>query len=327
MVKSSVFTLDSLPWSAENLRQSYFRDFAATRKAIQEHPGYVAHQILNTLHLSLNIYLDSVAELMHSIDAFCMDAQSPEFWARPARRRFESRELAIRRGVFTVVTSAMALVDHARVAKTRMKITDADCQMQLRKIFDENEHRFIQVLRNYIVHSCMTDVDWQRTFSASGKETRFLLRREILLKWDGWDKRARDFINKFPQGIDIDALFNSYRTRVIKYHDWLHGEVARVSEPMLSEYREYERMLNGFETQSWWNLLLEQVLTRHLDPFTYLDRYLTKEELAEVLTLPRRSCDQIERIIEILDEYGSCDEKLRKKVYLAFGIDMPNQEA
>jgi hypothetical protein len=320
------YTLGPLPWSEEALRQAYFRSFTHAQKAIQEHLGFAAHRDLHGLQLSLDIFLNSLAELFQSIDAFHMDAQSARFWTRSTQSQFKSRELAVRRGVFTVATSALALVDHSRKVRKSIAITQEEYQRQLKEIFDEHEHRFIQSLRVCVSHIRMIEADWQRIYSTSGKQTRFLLRREVLLQWDDWDKQARIFIDRHHDGIDIEKLFNTYRARVEKFHLWFHNAIIRVSEPQLSEYREYERMLKRFGTRAWWNLLLEQVVMGRLDPYTYLDRYLTQTELEEVLALPRQSQVQIDRIIEILDEYGACDEELRKKAYRAFGVEIPHSE-
>jgi hypothetical protein len=322
----SDYTLGPLPWSEETLRQAYFRSFTNAQKAIQEHPGFAAHRDLYALQLSLDIFLDSLAELFQSIDAFRMDALSPGFWTRSAQSQFKSRELAVRRGVFTAATSALALVDHSRKVKKRVAITKEEYERQLKETFDEHEHRFVQSLRVCVSHIRMIEADWQRSYSASGKQTQFLLRRDVLLQWDGWDKQARIFIDRHPDGIDIEKLFNNYRTRVEKFHVWFHSEVARVSEPQLSEYRGYEKMLKRFGTRAFWNLLLEQAIMGHLDPFLHLDRYLTRTELEEVLSLPTRSRIQVDRIIEILDEYEACDEELRKKAYRAFGVEIPHCE-
>ena len=52
----------------------------------------------------------------------------------------------------------------------------------------------------------------------------------------------------------------------------------------------------------------------------YLDRYLTEGELAQVMALPPRSVQQVDRVIDIVDEYGACDSELRELVYRAFGV-------
>jgi hypothetical protein len=318
----STYTLGPLPWSEEVLRQAYFRNFIHAQKAIQEHPGFVAHDALCALQLSLDIFLDAVSELFQSTQAFRIDAQSPEFWTRPAQSRFHRRELAVRRGVFTAATSALALVDASR--RIRKKIMVVDYDVKRSAMFSE-EHVFIQKLRNYVSHYRMIEPAWQRSFSATERRTQFLLRPNILLQWDGWEK-ARAFINRYPDGIDVEELFKEYQTCVERFYAWFRKDVARVSEPQLSEYRGYEKMLKRFGTRALWNLLLEQVTTGHLDPFPYLDRYLTRTELDEVLSLPTRSRIQVDRIIEILDEYGACDEELRKKAYRAFGVEIPHCE-
>jgi len=140
----SNYLLGPLPWSEQVLQQAYFRNFTDTQKAIKEHQGFVAHDALCALQLSLDLFLDAVSELFQSTEAFRIEAQLPEFWSRPARSRFNRRELAVRRGVFTAATSALALVDASR--RIRKKITVVDYNVKVSEIFAE-EHQFIQQLR------------------------------------------------------------------------------------------------------------------------------------------------------------------------------------
>lgn len=319
------YTLGPLPWNEDVLRKAYFQNFIETRKVIQEHPGFLVHQDLCVLQLSLEIFLDSVSDLMQSINSFRYDAQSINFWTRPSQSRFEQRELSIRRGVFAAVTSAISLVDHSRVINNKISIKGY--WDQIKESFSDNaEHRFVQGLRNYISHVRMVEPDWRKNISLKGKSTRFLLQQDGLLKWDGWHPLARSFVDSHPEGIDVEFLFDNYRNRVLLFQDWFHSEIARVSEPALSEYRQYERLLNRFDTKTWWSMILKQVISQRLDPFNYLDRYLTKAELDEILAMPMRSKMQIDRIIEILDEYDVCDAEIRGKIYKACGLSIPNNK-
>jgi hypothetical protein len=89
----------------------------------------------------------------------------------------------------------------------------------------------------------------------------------------------------------------------------------------ISDYLRYRRILNRFASESTWTSLLEQVfIPKKLDPYMYLDRYLTKQELEEVLSLPPRSKEQVDRIIQLIDEYGACTEEIRKRVYEFFNV-------
>jgi hypothetical protein len=226
--------------------------------------------------------------------------------------------LAIQRGLFAATTSALSLVDHSRRIRKKVGSISEEYDERVREIFEENEHRFIQDLRNYICHFRILKANWQRTYSVSGRQTQFLLQQEDLLKWNEWDKQARNFIKRYPKGIDVEGLFNRYRIHILEFHKWFCSKITQVSEPYLSEYRGYEKSLKGFGAMAWWKILLMHIINNQIDPFKRLHCYLKESELAEVLTLPMKSRAQIDRIIEILDEDKFCDDELRAMVYRAF---------
>lgn len=317
------YILGPLPWGEDVLRQAYCRNFIDARKAIQEHPGFFAHKELCAIKLSLEIFLDSVSDLFFSIDFFCTDARAMEFWTRPSRSRFEKLVLSIQRGVFSAATSAMSLVDHSR--RVSKKTSIKGYKERIKELFwDNEEHRFVQDLRIYISHVKMVETHWQKDISAKGNFTSFLLRRDDLLEWGKWHSLAKSFINKHPEGVDIEVLFKNYQDCVIGFHHWFHTELARVSDPALSEYQHYERLLNRVDAKASWKIILNQIVRGRLDPFNYLYRYLTKEELDEVLSMPMRTKAQIDQIIKIVDEYEACDTELRNLIYEAFGLDIPD---
>ena len=98
---------------------------------------------------------------------------------------------------------------------------------------------------------------------------------------------------------------------------WFHLPEMSV-RPEIMEYRKYDRILNRFGARAEWKIMLTETLKRNVDPYDYLDRYFNKQELDEVMKLPMRSPKQIDRIIEILDEFDACDEDLRQKIYTLF---------
>ncbi|MDD5746310.1 MAG: hypothetical protein PHO30_03500 [Candidatus Omnitrophica bacterium] len=317
---NSKYALGPLPWEEENLKIAYFSNFKRTRKAIEEHPGFLAHHALKSIRLSLDIFLDSTADLMESIDLFIKESEVSEFWTRPKKERFNKLELSIRRGVFSAIASAMALVDNSR--NISKKFTLPDYQSRIHNTFENNEeHRFIQDLRNFVSHFKMIEVDWRVSWSGEGKHTQFLLQQKKLLCWDGWKPLARKFIEESLEGIDLKILFENYKTRVEEFQFWFHTEIERFSQAELFEYRRYERLLNKFEFKSFWDVIFKQIMrNKKIDPYQYLGYYLNSLEIDEVLSLPMNSRIQVDRIIAILDEYGVCDEELRRWIYLAFKV-------
>jgi hypothetical protein len=214
----------------------------------------------------------------------------------------------------------MALVEHSR--RTVKNITIPGYKKRVAERFANNEeHRFIQALRDYVVHRRMVEANWLVSWSAEGRNCQFLLNQDELLSWDKWDALSGAFIKRHPKGIDVEGLFKNYRDRVESFHGWFREALCAAAEPDLSEYRRYQQMLDRFSAKAEYRVLLEQVvIPKGLDPYDYLDRFLTEDEMDEVLRLRLRSRRQVDRIIEIVDEYGACDAELRKTVYKVFGV-------
>jgi hypothetical protein len=313
--------LGPLPWNTEVLRKAYFRGPFDIRKAIQVHPGYRFHADLLNLGSSLDIFKDSVADLFKSVATFNSESQVNKFWTRSMRQHFDVRLLAVQRGVFSVATTAMALVDHSRVVNQRIKIPSY--QKQVDKYFLTNEeHQFIQGLRQCISHCRVVEAEWEQSWTKTKRHTRFLLHIEKLLAYSNWRPLAKVYMNKHIKGIDLEVLVKKYQACVYEFHSWFHSEIKKMVEPELSEYREYERKINSFASKAEWSMLLKQVvLARGMDPYLYLDRYLSDSELTEVLSLPMRSQKQVDKIIEVVDSYNVCDDELRNVAYRAFGVN------
>lgn len=89
----------------------------------------------------------------------------------------------------------------------------------------------------------------------------------------------------------------------------------------MADYRRCSKRIKGVSSRTWWNVIFQQmVLPAKRDPYQYLDQYLTVEELSEIERLPHKSKAQVDRIIELVDEYDACDTELRQVVYKAFGV-------
>lgn len=313
------YTLGSLPWEEKDLKKEYFHNFIKTRKAIKEHPGFLAHDALQVLRCSLDVFKDFTLDLFHAIDLFAAESQSQDFWFRSKREHFNKLELHIRKSVFSTAMSAMLLVDTARNIVKNFE--PSGYHKYKNETFEGNEeHKFIQDLRNFNCHCRMIEPDWHISWTDTGKQMQFLLNPEKLLIWENWTSLSKEFIRKHPEGVDVECLFRNYEKKVKEFNHWFYNEIEKMSEPELSEYRKYERILNSFEAKSFWNLMFSQVIPGKVDPYDYLNKYLTVPELNEVFLLPKHSRQQVNRIIKILDEYKICDKELRKKIYEAFKV-------
>lgn len=309
------------PWTKEQIIAFTLQNLTATIEAIESLPGGIIASELEAIRLSLNIFLDATCDLLSSINSFKGESERPDFWNRTRRSDFESLELRIQRGVFSATMAAMALKDHTTIFARKYPVELY--HEKVKEYFSEDAlHRFVQKLRNFMTHVRITKSNWVIKHDKQGKSVFFFLTQENLNKWDEWDSPSKSYIALNPEGVNVEQLFDDYSGKVRFFHDWFRSQVWQKYSNDLKEYFNCKRMYNAVNDKSTWNLLIKQVfLQNKINPYMYLDRYLTNNEIEEILSLPFRSKKQVDRIIELVDEYGTCDEEIRKAVYELFGIN------
>ncbi len=314
------YRLGPLPWSNELIKREYFKSFTFVREAINEHPGCAVHRWISSLEKSFGIFKTSAQDLFNAIEKFKQEADAGELFGRPERKKFDELVLKVEKELYTAASAAKALVDLSQIIREECNIA-AQYGNNLAETFQTNEHIFIVNLRDYTNHGKIAPVKWNRKWTREQPvRTEFRLEAAKLLESKRWTSPAREYIKAHPNGIDIRSLFEGYAIRTGAFQAWFRDIIAKSREEALREYRRYINFVNAIDSLSVWRQMMHQVLAGGLDPYLYLDRYLTANEMQEVLRLPRHSAKQVDRIIEILDEYSACDNDLRKNIYEAFKV-------
>lgn len=308
------------PWSESQIIESTFRGLQETRNAIESLPGGLLHSSLSDVQSSVSLFLNSVEDFRKSISEFQGNALRPGFWDRPNDTPREKLETTIQRGLFCSSMAALALVDHTR-RFVRSYPIDGYEDRKNREFANNREHAFVHHLRQYATHFRATKANWRITRNAQGDSVHFLLYPNELKQWPKWSNLALEYIESHADAIDVEALFDSYSVTVTHFHEWLRARVWENHHDRLAEYYRAHRIHKGASSRSWWNILVQQVARpKGLDPYEYLGRYLTQSQIEEVMALPYRSREQVNRIIYYIDEFGACDDGLRKKLYELFGV-------
>ncbi|MBI5683124.1 MAG: hypothetical protein HZC45_08190 [Deltaproteobacteria bacterium] len=279
------------------------------------HGGILFNEI-KSLRLSLNIFLNAIDDLITSINKFKYESAHPVFWHKINRPFADKIEVTIQRGILSSDICAMALVEHSR--KFNKKYPVAGYEREIKRFFHNNEqHRFIHGLRRFITHVKFTKANWEISYSKDeGRNVFFILPKNDLLEFKDWNSLARSFILKHEKGIDVENLFDVYSGEVRKFHNWLRVSLLNKYGDIISEYLRYLRVIKGFDSENYWNILIHQVIPqKNIDPYIYLDQYLTEDELEDVFSLPYRSKEQVDRIIELVDSYKICNDSMRKDIY------------
>jgi hypothetical protein len=319
--KKSSFELGDPAWSEDVLRQAYFKDFIQTREVIRtNHPGAAVYEALESIRLSLDVFKNSVEETIASINKFKGDSSRPDFWNRPSRQIVDDLEISIQRGILSSSACAFSLVDHTRIFSRSYNIPNYDDKINEYFIANK-QHHFFQSLRNYLSHFRIVKANWMIARSEKGRNVFFIMNKSDLMKWDGWNEFATEYIQDSKDGVNVEDLLEFYLVEVIEFHNWLRSAVIECYSENVSDYIRCIRLLNGFESKSHWDVILTQIaVPRKLDPYMYLDRYLMPEEVVKILSLPHRSKEQVDIIINIIDEYNICTEEMRMVVYKLFGV-------
>jgi hypothetical protein len=316
-------SLGDPPWSRDTLIKSYFANSAETRRLVESRPGAAFQVHLDSLSLSLDLFNDSINDLLRSIDEFRKASLAPGFHSRVRQSEFERLQLSVRRAMFSASAAAMALVEHTRTVNNALNVPDYQDRVDA-SFSSSMSHRFIQDLRNCVLHFRLLPADWQTTIAANkGESTRFYIRKETLLGWREWSPPVRAFIQDLDYGIEIEELFRSYARTVNDFHQWYRLAIDELGRVELVEYRSYDRILKGIAWRSSYRLILQLARSAGVNPFDYLSEYLFPDELEVVLQIKDREA-QVDKIIEILDIYDACDEALRTEAYQVFGVP-PNK--
>jgi hypothetical protein len=309
------------PWEKAHLRKCYFRDFARTREEIEKLPGGIIFTELRTLQLSLKIFISAVEDLQTSINNFKYQSGKPNFWHTINRPFAEKLEVSVHRGILSSTLCAMALVDHCRIFHNEYKIDGYEDEKN--KYFRDNElHGFIQSLRRYFAHVRFSEANWLIKDSGEGRSVFFFLNIDSLSRFEDWSSSAKKYISNHKTGINIEELYEAYCKNVMKFHNWLFFAVFNKYGQELSEYLKYMRQINGFSSESDWNILVSQIVKQNnLNPYLYLHQLLNDDQIEDVFSRPFRSREQVDRIIELVDSYKICTERLRREVYEIFNVD------
>lgn len=309
------------PLSDADLKRLVWQGPGDWDEVMRHHPGYAVEEVLSSLRNTLDVFTRSWRDLSSQLERFSAFAASPDAMHRSRRGELEDIQSSVRKEVFALSTAAKALVDVSR--RLEAKVSVPGYRDRIEKEFSQDgQHRFVTKLRDTLNHGWFAAADWLLSHGPEGRSTAFTLSCPDMLHNGDFTGPARAYIISAGDRIDVGELFSSYVAKVSALYDWLLSVVDDHIDPATREYRHLvkERKANG--VRSSWAIILQGLGNRVLDPYDYLDRYLTPDEVADVQRFPARSKQQIDRIIALVDEYDACDDRLRERLYRLFGAEV-----
>ncbi len=323
-LEQNELSLGPLPWGREAVEAAVWRYKTDVFRFIEEHPGYEYLRRLESLKSILMVFKRSVSRFAELFNKFETQASDGTLFLRMNREKLQNFELEAQEALYIFVASSMSLVDQSRIISRKIEIPGYFDKV---KVFGNSpEHKFIQELRVDLIHLRLHQPNWE---TSRGKKKSFRATFKIwvndLKRLGKFAKLAQEFVTDNSTGIDLRELIPSYYEKVITFHEWFHSEIERSVGEQIQDYQRCVNIAKSVSEKSFWQMLFKQiVLPKKLNPYDYLDRYLSSNELEEIWKLPKRSIAQVERIISLIDEHGACDDEIRTLVYSAFQVEENN---
>jgi hypothetical protein len=312
--------LDTIPepWTREVILTAIFKDFSDARAAIEATPGGQLWRAVEDLDDTIWIFQASVTELLDEICLFADRSKNSTFWEKGNSDEAAGHTRSVKRSLFNCTSALMTLVDHARNFQRDTPV-DGYAERLKEDFSTPGLHDFLQCLRNYNTHWRIAQTHWviSHNFQSEGREARFRVTKPELLAWSGWTLPAREFIERADEAIDIYQLFSNYRRHVQSFYAWHKGRVLDHYADTIRQYLEYRRLYEGISKKYEWNLVISHA-PKTLNPYQYVGRYLSKNQVARLLAYPHRSEEQVDALIRMLDMEEFCDEALRAKILTLF---------
>jgi hypothetical protein len=209
---------------------------------------------------SLNIFRRNAQELLAATHSVRDADQGLELMAQDNREAGQQAHREVNRFVHNFVTAARTIVEHTRNL-VREHYADTTFQKDYKDMVgltfaSEPVAKFVQDLRNYMVHKGLPDSQMYLEFKSADKsaegestlKTGVRYQAATLLEWDGWTLPARTYIEAAGEYVYIHAFAEEYVEKVLKFHSWLDNALNQFHEDDLVKLSnlqaEYARLSN-----------------------------------------------------------------------------------
>jgi len=311
---------------------------ADVRDVIRNHAGFKNWERLGSYRVALSVFRQCIDDLFSAISVF--DTRSKDGSIFDARRNGELAGIkrVVQKELFSCANAAHSLVDHS-TRRLQKSIEIPKYSEKLQMCFgNDGLHEFIISLRTLLHHLHMVEPGWnvQHNFEGGQQKGSFKLNRDELLKAIERERKAfgknlektLEFIQKSPASIDLENVFQDYRTRADTFYSWFDSELEAF--PM-EAVRDYERCLLESKKQGarvYWNMMIGNWVQweKPPNPYDHLHKYLTEDQLSAILGLEKGSMEQIDAIIRVVDTDNACDAELRERIHKYFDKAMAAAE-
>jgi hypothetical protein len=193
------------------------------------------------LGISHYIFITNYNQLKTSLELFNHKEVSSTIWAVKNRNKLNQFQIEVIRLFHNYLASVKSLVDHTRIVVEEVhgnKEFSREYELKKQEIFVNSPlSRFIQDLRNYILHKGIPKTIARKTFIESDKANSILLDINSLRSWDNWSAKSKEYLDNAKDNINLYELIVAYGSLVIDFYNWF---LMKQEELYKEEFRKYD---------------------------------------------------------------------------------------
>jgi hypothetical protein len=210
--------------------------------------GWKIRRELAGLARTYRLFLGNDRELQQYLVASRETQRVLELWDVRNRNGFERFLDEIDRLLHNYVAAAATLRDHTRRVWEKHLTADAALVAEYERRVAETfatapVSQFVQALRNYTLHHRLAVARGRLSMTAGKFDSAVVLGRSELLKWDGWPKPARAYLEAAARDIRIGGIVTEYTKAVTTFNDWFGHSFVGAHLPAFDDLARLEQEL------------------------------------------------------------------------------------
>lgn len=308
------------PWPAELVQRISLMMNDDFDEVMLYHPGHKIFSAHESIRFYIELFEDTYEDLDNAIHHYHVSYEDPAFFSRRGRAKHDRAIFDLNRCIFNFTSAGDALRNLCIKQATHYK--PQGYEEHKRSHFEENKlHNFMQKLRAALHHEHFVKAGPSIIFAeGESHETKLYLDCKKLLRLEKIKEKASalEYVRGSGVRMDVHEVFKRYLITVKSFYDWLFKQMD-----MSSDYVDYRHCVierkKTLKRQTF-SLFITEWTKGGVDPYEHLDKYLSDDDIAHIKTLPHRSQQQVDKIIELADEEGACNDDLREKIYQLFKV-------
>lgn len=169
-----------------------------------------------------------------------------ENYNRTTRENIKNITIETKRLIHNYLSSAVSLIDHTRGCIKNLHQENDPSEYQTRMIgsFDNKLCAFVKELRHYMQHYKLPLISYQKNAFSIRQHASLVISKDELLKFSGWKKNAKSYINEYLGNIDLRVILKEYQLIVDEFYTWLndwHISVFKVEFEIIEEFKKCQR--------------------------------------------------------------------------------------